>query len=55
MSKSYKQLAPNGAYLLFADVKVTNLLDLNVYILIISKELACSWPFALSLTPVTSY
>lgn len=28
MSKNYKQVAPNGAALLFANVKVTNLLDL---------------------------
>jgi hypothetical protein len=39
MSKSYKQLAPKGAYLLFADVKGYEPFRPNVYILIISKEL----------------
>ena len=39
MSKNYKQVAPNEAALLFANVKVTNLLDPYVYILLFQKNL----------------
>jgi hypothetical protein len=42
MSKSYKQVAPNGAYLLFADVKVTNLTDL-MSTSYFYKELFCAY------------
>jgi hypothetical protein len=49
MSKSYKQVAPNGAYLLFADVKVTNLTDL-ISTSYFYKELFCAlFPLGLGL------
>jgi hypothetical protein len=55
MSKSYKQVAPNGADLLFADVKGYEPFRPGVYILLISKELSLRGPDALSLTPYTFF